>query len=54
MHVHVEVDIPSKLDTRQTELLRELANLRGEEQAVVASTNGRSGGLFSRLRARHR
>jgi len=54
LHVHVEVDIPSKLDTRQSELLRELANLRGEEQAVVASANGRGGGLFSRLRARHR
>ena len=54
LHVHIEVDIPSKLDTRQAELLRELANLRGEEQAVVASANGRGGGLFSRLRARHR
>jgi molecular chaperone DnaJ len=54
LHVHVEVDIPSKLDARQSELLRELATLRGEEQAVVASANGRGGGLFSRLRARHR
>jgi molecular chaperone DnaJ len=54
LHVHVEVDIPSKLDSRQSELLRELATLRGEEQAVVASANGRGGGLFSRLRARHR
>jgi molecular chaperone DnaJ len=54
LHVHVEVDVPSKLDARQTELLRELANLRGEEGHVVASANGRGGGLFSRLRARHR
>ncbi len=54
LHVHVEVDIPGKLDARQTELLRELAALRGEEEHVVASTNGRGGGLFSRLRARHR
>jgi molecular chaperone DnaJ len=54
LHVHVEVDIPSKLDARQSELLRELATLRGEEQAVIASANGRGGGLFSRLRARHR
>jgi molecular chaperone DnaJ len=52
--VHVEVEIPGKLDARQTELLREFANLRGEEDQVVAGTNGRSGGLFSRLRARHR
>ncbi|MCT2584925.1 molecular chaperone DnaJ [Actinophytocola gossypii] len=54
LHVHVEVDIPGKLDARQTELLRELANLRGEEGHVIASANGRGGGLFSRLRARHR
>jgi molecular chaperone DnaJ len=53
LHVHIEVDIPSKLDPKQADLLRELANLRGEEGPVVASTNGR-GGLFSRLRARHR
>jgi molecular chaperone DnaJ len=54
LHVHIEVDIASKLDARQTELLRELANLRGEEEHVVASANGRAGGIFSRLRARHR
>jgi molecular chaperone DnaJ len=54
LHVHVEVDIPTKLDPRQTELLRELASLRGEEDQIVATTNGRGGGLFSRLRARHR
>ena len=54
LHVHIEVDIPQKLDPRQAELLRELANLRGEEGHVVATGNGRAGGLFSRLRARHR
>jgi molecular chaperone DnaJ len=52
--VHVEVEIPGKLDARQTELLRELASIRGEEDQIVAATNGRGGGLFSRLRARHR
>jgi molecular chaperone DnaJ len=54
LHVHVEVDVPTKLDARQTELLRELASLRGEEDHVIASSNGRAGGIFSRLRARHR
>ena len=53
LHVHLDVEIPSKLDNRQTELLRELAELRGEEQPELASTNGRSGGLFHRLRTRH-
>jgi molecular chaperone DnaJ len=53
LHVHLDVDIPTKLDVRQTELLRELADLRGEEQPELA-TNGRgNGGLFSRLRSRH-
>jgi DnaJ-class molecular chaperone len=34
---------------RQIELLRELAVLRGEDQAELTA-NGRAGGLFSRLR----
>jgi molecular chaperone DnaJ len=53
LHVHLDVEIPTKLDSRQTELLRELAELRGEERPELATTNGRSGGLFSRLRSRH-
>jgi molecular chaperone DnaJ len=48
--VHLDVVTPTKLDARQTELLRELAALRGEEQPDL-SLNGRNGGgLFSRLR----
>jgi molecular chaperone DnaJ len=48
--VHIEVLTPTRLDARQTELLRELAALRGEEQPDL-SLNGRNGGgLFSRLR----
>jgi molecular chaperone DnaJ len=50
LHVHLDVEIPTKLDTKQTELLRQLAELRGEEQPELA-TNGRAGGLFSRLRS---
>jgi molecular chaperone DnaJ len=53
LHVHLDVEIPTKLDSRQTELLRELAELRGEERPELATTNGRAGGLFSRLRSRH-
>ena len=49
LFVHLDVVTPTRLDTRQTELMRELAALRGEEQAELTA-NGRAGGLFSRLR----
>jgi molecular chaperone DnaJ len=52
LHVHLEVEIPHKLDAQQTDLLRQFAELRGEEQPELA-TNGRAGhGLFSRFRGR--
>ena len=44
--VHLDVGVPEKLDTRQTELLRELAALRGEEQPEY-SGQARNG-LFGR------
>ena len=34
--VHVDVVVPTKLDREQTELLRKLAALRGEEQPDLA------------------
>jgi molecular chaperone DnaJ len=49
LYVHVDVQTPTRLDARQAELLRQLANLRGEERLELA-VNGRAGGLFSRLR----
>lgn len=48
--VHVEVQVPTKLDARQTELLRQLAALRGEEQPDLVGSNRNGHGLFSRLR----
>ena len=48
--VHIEVVTPTKLDARQTELLRELAALRGDEQPDLAINGRGTGGLFSRLR----
>jgi molecular chaperone DnaJ len=54
LHVHLEVDIPDKLDPRQTELLRQFAELRGEEQPELAVNGRNAGGLFSRLRSRPR
>jgi molecular chaperone DnaJ len=49
LFVHLDVVTPTRLDARQMELLRELAILRGEEQAEL-TVNGRAGSLFSRLR----
>ncbi len=45
--VHVDVRTPTRLDGEQEKLLRQLAELRGEEQPEAAAG---SGGLFSRLR----
>ncbi|GAB2475826.1 molecular chaperone DnaJ [Xylanimonas ulmi] len=49
LHVHVEVEVPTGLDDAQTELLRSLATLRGEERPEprLASTHS---GMFGRLR----
>ncbi|GAA5167034.1 molecular chaperone DnaJ [Pseudonocardia eucalypti] len=48
--VHIEVLTPTKLDTRQAELLRELAALRGDEQPDLTVGGRNGGGLFARLR----
>lgn len=48
--VHVDVVVPTKLDREQTELLRRLAALRGEEQPDLAGGVRNGQGLFSRLR----
>ncbi|MGI8682267.1 MAG: molecular chaperone DnaJ [Mycobacteriales bacterium] len=45
--VHVDVRTPTRLDGDQERLLRQLAELRGEEQPEA---DAGSGGLFSRLR----
>ncbi len=44
LHLHVQVETPADLDGEQRELIRQLAELRGEE------TTERSSGLFARLR----
>lgn len=49
LHIHVEVLTPTKLDDEQTELLRKLAELRGEEKPRPTVSVGASG-LFERLR----
>lgn len=50
LYVHLEVVTPMKVGGRQVELLKELAQLRGEEQPELVPQNASSGGFFSRLR----
>jgi molecular chaperone DnaJ len=47
--VHIEVQTPVRLDDAQTELLRELARLRGEEQPAPNLSTGQPR-LFSKIR----
>lgn len=49
LHIHLDVQVPTKLDERQEALLRELATIRGEESpdARLAPVGS---GMFSRLR----
>jgi molecular chaperone DnaJ len=52
LHVHIDVVTPTKLDERQTALLRELATLRDEERpaGAVQTASNNNGRLFSRLK----
>lgn len=49
LHVHLDIQTPTELDDEQTELLTQLARMRGEEfpEARLAPFGG---GVFSRLR----
>ena len=46
LHVHLRIEVPTRLDTKQEDLLRDLARLRGEERPGVSG----KGGLFGRRR----
>jgi molecular chaperone DnaJ len=47
LHVHLRIEVPTRLDAKQEELLRDLARLRGEERP---EGSGKTGGLFGRRR----
>ena len=47
LHVHLRVEVPTKLDGKQEDLLRDLARLRGEEHPA---SSGKGSGLFGRRR----
>ncbi len=49
LHVHVDVKIPTKLDERERELLRELAGL-SKDDTVIGGTESAGGGFFGRLK----
>lgn len=51
LHVHIEVQTPTKLDEEQERLLRELARLRGEERPQGRVESAQQN-VFSRLRDR--
>lgn len=50
--VHFEVETPSKINDEQRELLRKLAELRGEDDVVGETMQNTGHGFFSRLRDR--
>ena len=50
LHVHVEVEVPGKLDAESRSLLEQLAALRGESR--VEPVGSRSGGFFDKLRGK--
>jgi molecular chaperone DnaJ len=52
LHVHIDVVVPTKIDETQRELLRQLAQERGEEGPTLATNGKPHGGLFSKLRAK--
>ncbi|MCU1592840.1 MAG: Chaperone DnaJ, partial [Frankiales bacterium] len=48
LHVHLDIQVPTKLDDKQIDLLRSLASLRGEERPGMVAKSG--GGLFGKIR----
>jgi molecular chaperone DnaJ len=50
LYVHVDVEIPTRIDAEQEKLIRELATLRGEDSEDAVSTNGQAGANGGRER----
>ena len=50
LHVHVEVATPTHIDERQEELLRQLAEVRGEDRMEGSFERPEQPGLFSRIK----
>ena len=52
LHVHVDVQVPTRLDDEQRELLVRLSQLRDEEAPTGRTSNGHRQGVFGRLKDR--
>lgn len=50
LHVHLRVEVPTKLDAEQTALLEQLAKLRAEDTVQVGEGDQPTPGLFNRLK----
>jgi molecular chaperone DnaJ len=50
LYVHVNVEIPTRIDAEQEKLIRDLATLRGEERPGAISANGSNGSNGNRER----
>ena len=52
LYIHVDVEIPTRIDAEQEKLIRELAAMRGEErpEAIMASNGSDGGRLFGKRR----
>ncbi|MCW2608489.1 MAG: Chaperone DnaJ [Frankiales bacterium] len=50
LHVHLDVEVPTRLTAEQEDLLRQLAALRGEERQAMSGTGAGHKGLFGRKR----
>lgn len=51
LHAHLEVVVPSKVDSTTADLLRQLKDSSADDvELVTASSKGAAGGVFSRLR----
>lgn len=50
LHVHLGVEVPTRLSDAEADLLRSFAELRGEQAPRVGGTADPGGGIFSRLK----
>jgi len=50
LHVHLGVEVPTRLSDAEADLLRQFAELRGEQAPRVGNAGDHGGGIFSRLK----
>jgi molecular chaperone DnaJ len=52
LHVHIDVTTPTKLTEAQEDLLRQLAELRGETRPTGRLSTTAGGGMFGKIKDR--